>query len=292
MTDPFISLVLATVGRCDQLGRLVDSLALQSFNDFELVVVDQNLDQRIESQVQRAESLGLRVRYQKLFPPNLATARNRGIETSTGEWIGFPDDDCWYDPSLLQTVVSRISGIDKPGGLVGRWAELQAQPTPSRKLELRLIREFRETEVSSITLFFHSTLLRRIGGFDSRFGLGQWFGAGEETDLVFRALEAGASIVYEPSAEVHHDLPGARNRALQNVRSRSRGTGGLYAKHHISAWVVLRGLLSPLLVPLFRGRFQPEELLRGMVTIRGRAEGLLRWRWSNRQPASVHRSRH
>lgn len=53
LTDPFISLVLATVGRCDQLGRLVDSLALQSFNDFELVVVDQNLDQRIESQVQR-----------------------------------------------------------------------------------------------------------------------------------------------------------------------------------------------------------------------------------------------
>ena len=42
-----VSLVLATVGRADDVGRLVQSLVGQTSTDFELIVVDQNADERL-----------------------------------------------------------------------------------------------------------------------------------------------------------------------------------------------------------------------------------------------------
>ena len=47
MRTPEISLILATVGRTDELTRMFESLATQTFSDFEVVVVDQNEDDRL-----------------------------------------------------------------------------------------------------------------------------------------------------------------------------------------------------------------------------------------------------
>lgn len=281
MRKPDASLILATVGRTDELGRLFDSLAAQTFTNFEVIVVDQNADDRLMPHVERAKYLGIAIRHIKYHPPNLAAARNAGIDMARGKWIGFPDDDCWYDPRLLETLAARFACPDKPTGIIVRWVEQDEQPMSPAALSWKRSRAFRDIAVSSITLFCQRALFREIGGFDSRLGVGQWFGAGEETDIALRALRAGAHFTYEPRGEVHHaagsGAPDTSPQARKAARHRARGTGALYAKHKLPAWVIARGILAPLLRPLLKGALGGQLAL-GYATARGRIDGMLAWR--------------
>lgn len=275
------ALILATVGRTVELNRLFDTLAAQSYRDFEVIVVDQNCDDRLLPVLHRARYLGLILRHLRHSPPNLALARNAGIAAANARWIGFPDDDCWYQPQTLARIALRTRRFDRPQGIVTRWVEQDPAHTPAA-LSWERSSRFRDLPVSSITLFFHRELLDRIGGFDGRLGVGQWFGAGEETDIVLRALRAGARLVYEPGALVHHRVETTSSTPSPAMRraaaTRARGTGAMYAKHRLPLWVIVRGLMSPLIKPLARGQLGT-ELAHGAAITQGRWQGWLRW-WS------------
>lgn len=290
MKTPDFSLILATVGRTDELKRLFDSFAAQTYGSFEVIVVDQNLDDRLIPHLERARSLGVRVRHLRHYPANLAAARNAGIEAARGRWVGFPDDDCWYDPRVLERIANRFLRADKPGGVLVRWVEQDEQPATAADLSWERSRAFRDIAVSSITLFCSRALFSEIGGFDSRLGVGQWFGAGEETDLALRALRAGTLIAYEPAGEVHHavnaSIPYADEKTCLATRHRARGTGALYAKHGLPAWVILRGLAAPILRPLLKGEFGAGLSL-GYATLRGRLDGFFAWRRQQLNAAPV-----
>jgi glycosyltransferase involved in cell wall biosynthesis len=281
-----MSLILATVGRTAELNRLFDTLVAQQWHDFEVVVVDQNKDDRLVPIVERARSLGLLVRHLRHSPPNLALARNTGIAASSARWLGFPDDDCWYEPNTLERVMLRSVRTDQPQGVITRWVE-QDPALPPGTLSWHRSSRFRDLPVSSITLFFRRDLLARIGGFDGRLGVGQWFGAGEETDIVLRALRAGALLAYDPTALVHHRVdppaPALSAIARHAARLRARGTGAMYAKHRLPPWVIARGLLSPIIKPLARGAVG-NDLAHGLAVTRGRLDGWLSW--SQQHPAS------
>lgn len=280
MKTPGISLILATVGRTDELARLFASLATQTFRNYEVIVVDQNPDERLHPHLERAQCLGIAITHLKMSPPNLASARNAGIDAARGEWIGFPDDDCWYESDVLERVAARFMCPDQPAGVAVRWVEQAAQPLLASNLSWKRACAFRDVPVSSITLFCSRALCKRIGGFDSRLGIGQWFGAGEETDFVLRALHSGALFTYEPAAQVHHavshEKPDATREARRATRHRERGTGALYAKHRLPPWVVARGLVAPILRPLLKGAFGADLAL-GCAVVLGRLDGLLGW---------------
>lgn len=280
---PAISLILATVGRTSELGRLFDSFGAQTFKDFEVIIVDQNSDDRLLPFVEQAARLGLDVKHLKHYPPNLAAARNTGINAANSKWIGFPDDDCWYDPRLLEHLSRHILKEGGPEGAIARWVEQGEPPVVAPCLDWKRSCNFRDVPVSSITLFLQRSLLDGIGGFDSRFGVGQWFGAAEEHDVVLRALHAGATLAYEPAAEVHHAVdppkPSSDPQARLAARKRARGTGALYAKHKLPLWVVIRGFIAPMLRPLLKGSFGA-ELAHGYSVMVGRLDGFFRWRRS------------
>ena len=274
------SLILATVGRTSELDRFFNSLAAQSVHDFEVIVVDQNPDARLQPHLMRASSLGLVIRHLKHAPPNLAAARNTGIEAASGQWLAFPDDDCWYDADLLASIAASAAKESLPDGVIARWVEQGPPLCGVSALSWDRSRIFRDIPVSSITLFIRRAVLERIGGFDSRLGLGQWFGAAEETDLVMRALQNGARMVHEPGALVHHAFtpgqPALDRKARLAARRRARGTGALYAKHGLPLGVVLRGLAAPVLRPLMKGAFGA-ELAHGCAVSLGRLDGMLGW---------------
>jgi GT2 family glycosyltransferase len=278
----YFSLVLATYGRCDELSRALQSLSVQTYKEFEILIVDQNPDDRLCAVIEQAKINGLSVQHLRQEKPNLSEARNFGIRQAKGEVIGFPDDDCWYEPDTLAEIAKHFSNDPLCDGAIACWVEQSKdaplQPNPPL-LSLGAWRQFRGGDASSISLFFRKNMLSKLNGFDVRFGVGQWFGAGEETDLVLHALSDGAHLARCPQARVHHHLSSAVTHSWLScgraARNRARGTGGLYAKHHISVWIILRGLLAPIGRPLLRGNLKAAFV--GGFTVMGRIEGLLWW---------------
>lgn len=274
---PCFSLIVATYGRADVLAPLVASLAAQSCRDFEVIVADQNPDDRVAPMFRPLADAGLLGAHVRLDRPNLSGARNAGLAIARGRFVAFPDDDCWYEPETLANARRRLNRAPALDGLAARWHEAPPEPGDDQEIITRdAMRRFRSGNVASITLFLSTEAVRRVGGFDERIGVGRWYGAGEETDLVLALLEQGRTIAHAPDVIVHHHVdansqPEPLSDLIRRTRYRARGAGALYAKHKLSAWVIARGLVRPLI------NLPGRKLAEGMATSLGRLEGFVSW---------------
>ena len=277
---PFFSLILATVGRVEHLPRLFDSLRRQTEQDFELIVVDQNADDRVVQALQSAQGVGRSILHLRQPIPNLSRARNLGLSRAQGRLAGFPDDDCRFAPTCLENVRAAWVGDPQPVGVVAKWVESPNAVETDRPLELGPMRQFRGGDASSIALFLEPRAVVAQGGFDERLGVGQWFGAGEETDVVIRLLAAGGRIVRASSAHVHHAAPAQAPRlsrvAFAALRARERGTGAIYVRHSLPVGVVLRGLAAPF-VRAFLTPHRAAGFGFALAKVLGRIEGAVAW---------------
>jgi GT2 family glycosyltransferase len=275
-----ISLVMATIGRTAEIRRLVDSLAVQSERRFELIAVDQNGDDRLAPVLAEAAIHGIEVRHLHQDEANLSLARNCGIAAAAYDVVGFPDDDCWYDPACLAEVGRAFADDTELDACIALWEDRDpgCAGLPAHFLHWPTVSRFRSVPISSITLFIKRHSLEQIGGFDTRLGVGRWFGSGEETDLIMRLVRGGYRVRFVPTARVHHAVGGPQQEPpgyWQSLRRRARGTGAIYAKHRIPPPVVLRGLLSPVAKAVL-GR--APSLGNGLAMALGRLEGYLGWR--------------
>ena len=244
--SPTFDLVVATLGRVDELGRLLDSLEGQTYRSFRVLVVDQNRDGRAEA-VQAGRNLDL---LRLTSTPGLAHARNVALELVEADVVAFPDDDCRYPPTLLADVAQRLSTREELDGLSvptqdadGRrdagWGSEPAALTTRNVWNL----------VASAGLFLRRPLLERVGAFDEQLGIGgpgPWRSS-EETDYVIRALREGARIAYDPTLSVEHPLTVVSGAALV-ARGRSEGAsvGYLLRKHRYPPRTVGRMAVRPV----------------------------------------------
>jgi glycosyltransferase involved in cell wall biosynthesis len=282
-SKPFISLALASVGRTEQVERLFDSLLAQTSTAFEVILADQNGDDRLVPAVKRAVGLGMSVVHLRLEKPDQYAARSIGIEKAQGLYIAFPDDDCWYEPEVIERAIS-IFETKNADGLVAYWRESREAleyeaDSDGKELEWVDVCGFRSGGASMITQFYKTAVVRAIGGFDKRMGLGCWFGGGEDTDMFFTIVRKGFRVVMASEVVVRHhfSLTPAHNINLTNLRLRSRGTGALYAKHNVPFWVIFRGVVSPLVRPILTLNFERNNLALAYMQTIGRLEGFLNW---------------
>jgi glycosyltransferase involved in cell wall biosynthesis len=201
ISTPEFSLIVCTLGaREDQLNRLLSSLPVQTFRDFEVILVDQNppgfLRQIVEHHSHALEIVHLRSN------PGLSLARNVGIRHARGRLIAFPDDDCWYPPRLLTSVAETMHAATGTAVVSGRTLDTQGVPSVSLFMEhaAQVSRANFLACGNSNCLFFRAEVFRTIGNFDRRLGVGAGTGfhSGEEADILLRVLDAGLRADYRP----------------------------------------------------------------------------------------------
>ena len=273
-----ISLVVATLNRRAEVDALFASLLAQTFRRFEVILVDQNETSLLDGCVADAVARGLVVSHLRVRPPDQSAARNAGLQVARFPVVAFPDDDCWYEPDVLERVCHAMQAAECLLTL-GCWVERGDEGLGTCRIMAREVLRFKNViGASMITLFVSTEIARRIGGFDRRFGLGKFYGGGEDTDFLFRAIALVGCAYFVPSIRIHHPVKRRASEGLdlRDVRGRARGLGGLYGKHRLEWWVVLRGLVGPLYRSLLDLRSH-DEPVRGFVTSLGRLEGFLAW---------------
>lgn len=100
--NPLISIVIPSYNRAHLIGQTIENIFEQSFEDYELIIVDDGSTDDTETAV--ASYLD-RIVYIKQENKGITGARNTGLRAAKGEWIALQDsDDHWHPRKLEQQV--------------------------------------------------------------------------------------------------------------------------------------------------------------------------------------------
>ena len=204
------SLILCTVNRDKVVRELFESFAAQqNAPSFEVILVDQNPDERLLPIVKDfAGKFPIR-RY--TAKPGLSRARNIGLNYADGEIIAFPDDDCTYPEHPRRITTDNVwrCGV-------------------------------------SISIFVRRNAIQNIL-FDETLGVGSGtlYGSGEETDFLLNLIHAGRKLDFCPQIVVNHPVftgPWTLRRGYLY----GCGMGRVLHKHHYTVFRVIYAVMLQL----------------------------------------------
>jgi hypothetical protein len=202
MVIPQISVIIPTYNRCDLVQQAIDSVLAQTYQDFELIVIDDGSTDGTGDilKVRYGEKI-IYVRQENKGGP---VARNLGLSIAKGKYIAFLDSDDLWTPEKLARQVPILESNPEVAVVAcqawiidGKDQKLSEIPLGINTLPSDFTVEnllmFNRIPAGSSTCLVRRSVLDQVGGFsqDIRFGA--------EWDLWLRiAQDAKLLIVPEP----------------------------------------------------------------------------------------------
>ncbi len=216
-SDILLSVVICTYNRAELSKICLASVlgAMQSFDNVEVVVVDNNSKDATADTIQTAIAGKKNARY--VFEPaqGLSHARNRGAAEARGHYVGYIDDECIVDAAWLEAALNVIRTHHPAvfGGPYGAWYQGEKPAwykdeyasTTHKMSEARALKT--DEFVSGGNLFVERQRIADLEGFDPNFGMaGTKISYGEETDfqIRLRAQDPSALIYFDPKVFLRH----------------------------------------------------------------------------------------
>lgn len=234
---PFITVIVPTKNNEDTIGELMESLARQSYSDFEVVVVDSSSDRTPEIASRYSFA-----RVVKIPPVGLNVARNAGVREARGAVVAFTDGDCRASPDWLQRIAeffaarpdaaavggSVLTAREQAGKLVADYYNEALWPMMPvyRSLVEISARNFHRVRVpNGNNLAFRRDVLLR-NPFDESLK-----GGCDEVELLWRLCASGCRVHAAPEIVVEHFHSSSLRRMLKRGFSYGRGHYLFYRKH-------------------------------------------------------------
>jgi GT2 family glycosyltransferase len=255
-----VSVVVATRDRAARVSALMASLRGQTLlrDELEVVVVDDGSTDATQEVLRReTETGGLRLRtIRRAAPGGPSAARNEGWRAAEGPLVAFVDDDCVVDPGWLAALVHCADA--SPGAIV----QGRTLPAPAERHRLGpFARSLWVEELGpwyqACNILYPRALLERVGGFDAE----AFPHVGEDADLAWRALAAGAEARWCPEALAWHAVADLGPVGTLRIAMRWTESIRLFARHpglreHLTHRVFWKGshyllvrAIAALLVP-------------------------------------------
>lgn len=287
---PFMSIVVPNYNGRQWLPSVMKALARQTFQDFEVVLVDDaSDDDSVDWMANNYPEARVIANRRNL---GFAQSCNLGATAARGRMLILLNSDTEPEPEWLEELAkgvcrnpdagmfaSKVLLMDRPEQLHTTGDMLGADGIPVNRgvWELDLGQYDARTEVfggCGCALAIRSELWYSLGGFDEDY----WMYL-EDVDLAFRAQLAGFRSVFVPAARIYHHLTGT--------------AGGTLASYYVgrnTVWLIAKNMPTSLLVRNWRqiiaGQFRIAldalDSIRGREArsrLRGQAVGLLTmWR--------------
>jgi glycosyltransferase involved in cell wall biosynthesis len=211
---PAVSVVIPTFNHQAFVLQTLESVFAQTFGDYEVIVVnDGSVDET--AKLLRPFADAGKIRYIEQTNRGQSDARNRGIESATGELIAFLDDDDLWEPDKLQWQVDALHarrdavlvyGRMRTFGQGLRYTSPGDGVSGGTRLEDFVGRVWINSPGQTL---IRADSLRKIGGFDPAiWGTDDW-------DAYLNLARIGP-FVYEPKIALNYRYHGTN--ASKNVR--------------------------------------------------------------------------
>ena len=108
---PLLSVIVPVYNVEKYLKRCLESILVQSWNDYEIILVD---DGSTDSSAQICDLYAEKYEMIRVIHKEnkgLSDTRNRGIEKASGEYVYFPDSDDWLEPNTFSELSDVIEEL-------------------------------------------------------------------------------------------------------------------------------------------------------------------------------------
>lgn len=203
-----VSVIIPNFNRAGLIGETLENILRQTRAPDELIVVD---DGSTDDSVAEIARFGERVRLIRQANTGPGAARNRGLAAARGDFIQFFDSDdlCSLNKLEVQAATLERTGADI---VYTPWVQARLAEGRAHVAELPLQQRALPEGRSPLSWFLHGwvivfqccmirrSLLDRVGPYRTELIVG------EDAELLFRMLLAGARIVHAPEALVLYRL--------------------------------------------------------------------------------------
>ena len=217
-----VSVIIPTYNRSQMVCECIDSVLKSTFQDFEIVVVDDCSPDDTREKIAAAYGNEKRLRYIRNEKNSYqAASRNNGAEIAQGDYMLFLDDDNKVHPDMIEELLSAFArhedaGLVAPlaihqrsgkenliwtlGSDFNRWTSQPCDKSPNLELS-----KFKSEEIDYPTTYspnafmVKASLYREVGGTDASFV--QIY---EESDLGWRIVENGYTAWIATRARTNH----------------------------------------------------------------------------------------
>lgn len=130
-----ISVIIPVYNTEKYLNRCLKSVLNQTYNDLEVILVDDGSTDSSSSICQLAAKEDSRVVYYRIDNGGQGRARNYALDRANGDWISFVDSDDWIENDMLECMISEAEKSNSDIAICGWYRnhgfQQREQPCPS-----------------------------------------------------------------------------------------------------------------------------------------------------------------
>jgi cellulose synthase/poly-beta-1,6-N-acetylglucosamine synthase-like glycosyltransferase len=230
----FYSFIIPTYNRPDEVAELLDSLIIQTYKDFEVIIADGSPGSQVKDIVTKYQhKLKLIYLYEKNL--GISESRNWGASKASGQYLIFLDSDCITPQAYLQTIDKFLN--ETPVDVFGGPDAMHESFSPVQKaISYAMTSPFTtggirgrkkhmgKYQPRSFNMGILREAFNKVGGFSG-------LKVSEDIDLSMRLDKAGYRTALIPDAFVYHKRRSNFYKFYKQINSFGRGRVDLFVRH-------------------------------------------------------------